>query len=454
MLYDRRAFIETVASGAALAANAGSTGIDGVSRQPAGDVTDWRREFPALGQQVNGHALSYLDSAATTLRPREVIAAIGRFDAQDNANPGASLHTLAQGAARHYAAARSRVAAFLNATDASEVIFTKGTTEAINLVASAWGHANLRPGDEIVLTIAEHYSNLLPWRTVAERTGAVVRTVDVDDDGRLRPERVRDALSPRTKLVAFSHVSNVLGLINPAADICAVARARQIPVLIDAAQSAPHVGLDVQALGCDFLAWSSHKLMGPMGVGVLWARREQLERMPPYQLGSNMAHEVDATSAQFEQAALKYQAGTPNVSGRSAWRRRSTCWPASASTHLADTMRRWSIAPGTSSRGCEGSRCSARCRQVRRGCRSSASRFAECRSHSSCGRSTPRASPFVAATWPPCRCCSGLVSTRWRGCRVTCTPRRTRSTLSPTCWRGVAPGQRLQQVAEQASNLR
>lgn len=315
MLYDRRAFIGSVASGTVLAVSAEPA--MGRARQPVppGDISAWRREFPALAQQVNGHALSYLDSAATTLRPREVISAISRFYESDNANPGAALHTLARRAAKHYGSARERVAAFLNASDAAEVIFTKGTTESINLVASAWGPANLRAGDEIVLTVAEHYSNLLPWRALAERVGAAVRTVDVDDDGRLRPERVGEALSARTRLVAFSHVSNVLGLVNPAADICAVARARKIPVLIDAAQSAPHVPLDVQSLGCDFLAWSSHKLLGPMGVGVLWARRDALDRMPPYQLGSNMAHEVDSSSAQFEHGALKYQAGTPNVSG-------------------------------------------------------------------------------------------------------------------------------------------
>ena len=315
MLHDRRAFIETVASGATLAVTVGTTEADRAQSNPPGDVLAWRREFPALHQHVNGHPLAYLDSAATTLRPRDVIDAISRFYEGDNANPADSLHTLARRAARQYGAARTRVATFLNASDASEVIFTQGTTEAINLVASAWGPANLRAGDEIVLTIAEHYSNLLPWRALAERTGAVIRTVDVDDDGSLRPERVRDALSPRTRLVAFSHVSNVLGLINPAADICAVARARQIPVLIDAAQSAPHLALDVQALGCDFLAWSSHKLLGPMGVGVLWSRRDHLDRMPPYQLGSNMAHEVDATSARLEHGALKFQAGTPNVAG-------------------------------------------------------------------------------------------------------------------------------------------
>lgn len=275
----------------------------------------WRQEFPALDQRVNGHALAYLDSAATTLRPRSVIDAISRFDATDNANPSGTLHALARRSAELYGGARRRVAAFLGSSDPAEVVFTKGTTEAINLVASTWGAANIKAGDEIVLTIAEHYSNLLPWRAVADRAGARIVLVDVDDDGRLNPARVRAALTSRTKLVAFSHVSNVLGIVNPAAEICEVARARGVTTLIDAAQSAPHMRLDTGALGCDFLACSSHKILGPMGVGVLWARAAMLDRMPPYQVGSNMAHDVEASSVNYEHGALKYQAGTPNVSG-------------------------------------------------------------------------------------------------------------------------------------------
>ncbi|OFW42131.1 MAG: hypothetical protein A3J29_05150 [Acidobacteria bacterium RIFCSPLOWO2_12_FULL_67_14b] len=278
-------------------------------------MTAWREQFPALAQLVNGHPLAYLDSAATTLRPRAMIDELSRFDASDNANPSATLHTLARRAAQRYAAARQRVASFLNAADPGEIVFTKGTTEGINLVAAAWGPANLRAGDEIVLTIAEHYSNLLPWRALADRVGASIRIVDIGDDGVLSPSRVADACSSRTRLVAFSHVSNVLGIVNPAAEICAAARRRGALSLIDAAQSAPHLRLDVRSLGCDFLACSAHKLLGPMGIGVLWGRRELIEAMPPYQWGSNMAHEVDAASAQLEHGALKYQAGTPNVSG-------------------------------------------------------------------------------------------------------------------------------------------
>jgi cysteine desulfurase/selenocysteine lyase len=280
-----------------------------------GDVAAWRREFPALAQDVNGHPLAYLDSAATTLRPRAVIDAVTRFYEIDNANPAPALHTLARRSAGHYGNARVRIARFLNAAAPGEVVLTKGTTEAINLVASAWGPANVAAGDEIVLTAAEHYSNLLPWRALATRVGARIVTVDITDDGRVLPERIERAITGRTRLVAFSHVSNVLGLVNPAKAICDAAKRRNVTVLIDAAQSAPHVRLDVQALGCDFLACSGHKILGPMGTGILWARQATLDAMPPYQVGSNMAHEVDATSAQYEHGALKYQAGTPNVSG-------------------------------------------------------------------------------------------------------------------------------------------
>jgi cysteine desulfurase/selenocysteine lyase len=277
--------------------------------------TTWRAEFPALTQLVNGHPLAYLDSAATTLRPRAVTDAMRQFDAIDNANPGAALHTLARRAADSYATARTRVARFLNASTPSEVVFTKGTTEAINLVASTWGTANISQGDEIVITVAEHYSNLLPWRALAQRVGARVVVVDVDDDGRIDVGLLAKAFTLRTKLLAFSHVSNVLGLANPVQDIAQVARERHVTVLVDAAQSAPHLPIDVQSLGCDFLCCSGHKLLGPMGTGVLWARQKTLDAMPPYQLGSNMAHEVEDDGARFEHGGLKYQAGTPNVSG-------------------------------------------------------------------------------------------------------------------------------------------
>jgi cysteine desulfurase/selenocysteine lyase len=280
----------------------------------AGGAT-WRGDFPVLEQTVNGHALTYLDSAATTQRPAPVLEALLDYYLHDNANPGSALHTLARRAHERYEGARSALAAFINAPDPEEIVWVRGTTEGINLVASAWGRPRLRSGDEILLTVAEHASNLLPWRLVAEETRATLRYVDVDDEGRIRLDDLERQLSAHTKIVAFSHVSNVAGFINPAAEICACARSVGARVLIDAAQSAPHVPLDVRALGCDFLAFSSHKMLGPMGVGVLWARRELLDEMSPYQAGSNMAHAIDFSSQELEHAARKFGAGTPNVAG-------------------------------------------------------------------------------------------------------------------------------------------
>lgn len=270
--------------------------------------------FPALRQQVAGRQLAYLDSAATTLRPQAVIDALVDFYATDNANP-APVHTLARRAASRLTAARQTVARFINAPSPDEVIFTRGTTEGINLIASTWGVANLRPGDEVILTIAEHNSNLLPWTRAAKQAGASVRVVDVDDDGRLRIDQLKQMTSAKTRLIAFSHVSNVLGLVNPAKEICALARLAGARVVIDGAQSVPHVHVDVQDLGCDFYVFSGHKMLGPMATGVVWGRLELLDAMPAYHVGSNMAHEVDFERASMEHGAQKFQAGTPDVAG-------------------------------------------------------------------------------------------------------------------------------------------
>ncbi|HEY7462512.1 MAG TPA: aminotransferase class V-fold PLP-dependent enzyme, partial [Gemmatimonadota bacterium] len=271
--------------------------------------------FPCLEQVVNGRPLAYLDSAATTQRPEPVLEAILDFYRRDNANPGRALHTLARRADERLEESRREVAAFLGAEDPLEVVFTRGTTEAINLVASTWGGANLRSGDEVLLTVAEHQSNLMPWRLAAERSGARLRLLDVDDEGRLRLDQLDALLGARTRLVSLSHVSNVLGIVNPVREICRRAHAAGALVLVDGAQSAPHLPVDVGQLDCDFFAFSGHKILGPMGVGVLWARRELLEAMPPYQAGSNMAHEADETSARYESGARRFGAGTPNVSG-------------------------------------------------------------------------------------------------------------------------------------------
>ena len=278
-------------------------------------ANDWRRFFPALSNSPAGPSFVYLDSAATTQRPVAVLDALTDFYARGNANPGKSQHALARRAYEQYESARQTVATWINAANAEEVVWVRGTTEAINLVASAWGSIALRPADEILLTVAEHASNLLPWKLAAERVGARLRLVDVDDEGRISLEDLDRKLSDRTRILAFSHISNVAGYVNPAAQICARARQAGALTLIDAAQSAPHVPIDVRALGCDFLAFSSHKMLGPMGIGVLWARRELLQSMPPYQAGSNMAHAVDFESAQLEHAAHKFGAGTPYAPG-------------------------------------------------------------------------------------------------------------------------------------------
>jgi cysteine desulfurase/selenocysteine lyase len=306
MAANRREFLSIVAAGAIVAPSIEIADVPEPDR--------WPSRFPALRQMINGQPLAYLDSGATTLKPQSVIDALSEYYAADNANP-APVHTLARRAADRVTLARQTVARFINASDPSEIIFTRGSTEGLNLIASTWAAMNLRRGDEVVVSIAEHASNILPWTRAAERAGAVVRVVDVDDDGRLTPDRVAAVLSERTRVVAFTHVSNVLGAVNPAREICAMARKAGASVVIDGAQGAPHVQVDVQALECDFYVFSGHKMLGPMATGVVWGRRAHLDAMPPYHVGSNMAHAVTFEGANLEHGALKYQAGTPDVAG-------------------------------------------------------------------------------------------------------------------------------------------
>jgi cysteine desulfurase/selenocysteine lyase len=274
----------------------------------------WPSTFPALRQRVNDQPLVFLDSAATTLRPQSVIDALVDYYSTDNANPS-RVHTLASRAADRLATARQTLARFVNAADPAEIVFVRGSTEGLNLVAATWAAANLRAGDEVLLTIAEHASNLMPWVRAAKQAGADVRVAGVDDEGRLDLADFTRQLSSRTRLVAFSHVSNVLGYVNPAKEICALAKRAGAMVVIDGAQGAPHVKVDVQDLGCDFYIFSGHKMLGPMGTGVVWGRRELLDAMPAYHVGSNMAHEVDFEHAEVEHGAQKFQAGTPDVAG-------------------------------------------------------------------------------------------------------------------------------------------
>jgi len=323
----RRDFLQKMSGAAFLAAAPSALGRDPESAmlensspsaiQNSRELKNLRDQFPLLGKRINGHSLVYLDSAATTQRPRAVLDALTNFYLHDNANPAKLLHTLAGRAATVYEQAREIVARFVHARGPEEIVWTRGTTEAINLVASSWGGANLRSADEIFVTVSEHYSSLVPWQLAAKRANARVRFLDVEEDGRLRLDQLETLLSARTKLVVFPHVSNVLGRINPVRRICEQAHRAGALVLVDAAQSVPHFPVDVQSLGCDFLAFSGHKMMGPMGIGALWARKEILDDMPPYQTGSNMAHEVelDLAPTHFAEHALKFEAGTPNVAG-------------------------------------------------------------------------------------------------------------------------------------------
>jgi cysteine desulfurase/selenocysteine lyase len=315
MSADRRRFVGVVA-GAALGGFATAPTRLATAAVPGPDR--WRRDFAALRQRIDGHPLHYLDSAATTLRPDAVIDAVADFYRAENANPSASLHALARRCHTRYEESRDEVARFIGATDPAEIVFTRGTTESINLVASAWG-AGLARGDEILLGIAEHASNLVPWQLAARRTGAVLRFFDVDDAGRPRLDDIARKLTSRTRLLGLAHVSNVLGYVNPVIEIASLVRGRNVRVLVDAAQSVPHIPVDVAVLGADFVAFSGHKMLGPMGIGVLWARRAVLDAMPPYQGGSNMAHDVGTDPGGLERhlasGGYKFGAGTPNVAG-------------------------------------------------------------------------------------------------------------------------------------------
>ena len=273
-----------------------------------------RDDFPILAQKVHGdQPLVFLDSAASSQRPRQVIDAISRCYEEDYANVHRGIHVLSERATDAYEAAREKVRGFLNAEHAHEVIFTAGTTASINLVARSWGDTNVRAGDEILLTPMEHHSNLVPWQQLAERTGATIRHLPMTDDGLLAIDRLGEFLTEKTKVVALASVSNVLGTVNPVKKICAAARAVGAVTVIDAAQSTPHLPTDVREWGCDFLAFSAHKVCGPSGVGVLYGREELLEAMPPFLGGGSMINRV--YDDHFTPAALpaKFEAGTPPI---------------------------------------------------------------------------------------------------------------------------------------------
>ena len=274
-----------------------------------------RGQFPALAQEVNGHPLVYLDNAATTQKPQAVLDAINHYYRADNANVHRAAHALSGRATRAFEDARETVARFINAPLSHEVIWTRGTTEAINLVAQSWGMSELRAGDEIVLSTLEHHANIVPWQLVAQRTGAVIRVIPLDERGDLDIAAYLALLGPRTRLVSVAHVSNALGTVNPVKEMVAAAKAVGALSLIDGAQAVAHLEVDVQAIGCDFYAFSGHKLYGPTGIGVLWGRTELLERMPPWQAGGEMIDRVSFSGTTFNTLPFKFEAGTPHIAG-------------------------------------------------------------------------------------------------------------------------------------------
>ena len=279
------------------------------------DVQRIRQDFPILSQTVHGKPLVYLDNAATTQKPQAVIDAMVRSYAEDNANIHRGVHLLSERATRAYEEARVKVQTFLNAPDAREVIFVRGTTEAVNLVAQTFGRANIGKGDEVLVTEMEHHSNIVPWQLICEEKGAQLKVIPITDSGELRMDLLESLLTDRTRMVAVVHVSNSLGTINPIAAIVEKAHARGIPVLVDGAQAVAHMPVDVQALGCDFYAMSGHKLFGPTGIGVLWGRLPLLEKMPPYQGGGDMISAVSFARTTYNVVPNKFEAGTPNIAG-------------------------------------------------------------------------------------------------------------------------------------------
>ena len=277
------------------------------------DVTRIRQEFPILSRRINGKPLVYLDNAATTQKPQVVLDALVRHYSRCNANIHRGIHSLAEEATAAYEGVRAQVARFLHAATSRGIIFTRNTTESLNLFAHAWGRSHLGPGDQILLTEMEHHSNLVPWQLLAQATGASLEFLGITDEGRLRLEELDARLSPRTRLVAFTHMSNVLGTINPVARIVERAHRQGAVVVLDAAQSAPHLPLDVQQLGVDALALSSHKMLGPTGVGVLYVREALLEAMEPFLGGGEMISDVELTRSTWNEPPWKFEAGTPNI---------------------------------------------------------------------------------------------------------------------------------------------
>ena len=289
--------------------------VFGIPADERFDVARWRADFPILREQVHGHPLVYLDNAATTQKPQSVIDALADYYARDNANVHRGVHTLSQRATDAYEAARGKVQRFINAAAPEEIIFTAGTTGAINLVAQSFARPILNAGDEILIGAMEHHSNIVPWQLVCQQTGALLKVVPVNDAGELELDAYERLLGPRTRLVAITHVSNALGSVVPIERVIALAHARNVPVLVDGAQAISHVGVDVRALDCEFYAFSGHKIFGPTGIGALYGKAARLEAMPPYQGGGDMIRSVTFEKTEYNDLPYKFEAGTPNIAG-------------------------------------------------------------------------------------------------------------------------------------------
>lgn len=279
------------------------------------DARTIRRDFPILTSRVNGHRLVYLDNAATSQKPQGVLDALARYYETENSNVHRGVHSLSQRATEDYEGAREKVRAFINAGDAKEIVFVRGTTEAINLVASSWGRAHIQAGDEILVSAMEHHSNIVPWQILCEERGAHLRVIPMNDAGELLLDEYEKRLTARTKLVGIAHVANSLGTINPVKEMTELAHRHGAAVLVDGAQSAPHMPVDMQDLGCEFYAFSGHKLYGPTGIGILYAKKPLLDGMPPYQGGGEMISSVSFEKTTYAEPPAKFEAGTPNIAG-------------------------------------------------------------------------------------------------------------------------------------------
>ena len=282
---------------------------------PEFDIEGVRADFPALRQQVNGHNLVWLDNAATTQKPQRVIDATSRFYSRDNSNIHRAAHTLAARSTDIFESGREKVRQFLGAADAKEIVFVRGTTEAINLVAQSWGKQNIGAGDEILITQLEHHANIVPWQILAEQVGATLRAIPINDRGELLLENLPALVTDKTKIVSVTHVSNALGTVNPIGEIIAFAHARGIPVLVDGAQSTPHFPINVSALDADFFVFSGHKVFGPTGIGALYGKKQLLDAMPPWQGGGHMIKDVALERTVFNPPPERFEAGTPDIAG-------------------------------------------------------------------------------------------------------------------------------------------